>query len=81
MALVSGNGSSSLANPSQMSFALSSLVSVIEEQLEALGDDELALNQPVLTISQQPLESPVWWWYEGRMLWLWRSRPLRCLLP
>jgi hypothetical protein len=43
MDLVSGNGSSSLANPSYMSFALSSLVSVIEEQLEALGDDELAL--------------------------------------
>jgi hypothetical protein len=43
MALVSGNGSSSLANPSQMSFALSSLVSITEEQLEALGDDELAL--------------------------------------
>ena len=43
MALVSGNGSSSSANPSQMSFALSSLVSVTEEQLEALGDDELAL--------------------------------------
>jgi hypothetical protein len=31
MALVSSNGSSSLANLSQMSFALSSLVSVIEE--------------------------------------------------
>jgi hypothetical protein len=43
MALISGNGSSSLANPSQMSFALSSLVSITEEQLEALGDDELAL--------------------------------------
>jgi hypothetical protein len=43
MALVSGNGSSSLVNPSQMSFALSSLVSVTEEQLESLGDDELAL--------------------------------------
>jgi hypothetical protein len=43
MALVSGNGSSSLANPSQMSFALSSLVFVTEEQLEALGNDELAL--------------------------------------
>jgi hypothetical protein len=43
MALVSGNGSSSLANPSQMSFALFSLVSVTEEQLEALGDDKLAL--------------------------------------
>ena len=43
MALVSGNGSSSLANPSQMLFALSSLMSVIEEQMEALGDDELAL--------------------------------------
>jgi hypothetical protein len=43
MALVSGNGSSSLANPSHVSFALSSLVSVIEEQMESLGDDELAL--------------------------------------
>jgi hypothetical protein len=43
MALVSGNGSSSLVNPSQVSFALSSLVSVTEEQMENLGDDELAL--------------------------------------
>ncbi|XP_066361199.1 uncharacterized protein [Miscanthus floridulus] len=44
MALVSGNGgSSSLTNPSQASFALSSLMSVTEEQMEALGDDELAL--------------------------------------
>jgi hypothetical protein len=33
MALVSGNGLSSLANPSQVSFALSSLVSVTEEQM------------------------------------------------
>jgi len=41
MALVSGNGSSYSANPSQISFALSSLVSVIEEQM--LGDEELAL--------------------------------------
>jgi hypothetical protein len=43
MALISGNGSSSSANPSQISIALSSLVSVTEEQLEALGDNELAL--------------------------------------
>jgi hypothetical protein len=43
MALVSDNDSSSLANPSQMSFVLSSLVSVTAEKLEALGDDELAL--------------------------------------
>jgi hypothetical protein len=43
IALVSGNGSSSLANSSQVSFALSSLVFVIEEQMESLGDDELAL--------------------------------------
>jgi hypothetical protein len=43
MALVLGNGSSSSVNPSQISFALSSLVSVIEEQMEALGDDKLAL--------------------------------------
>jgi len=48
MALVSGNGSSSSANHSQMSFALSSLVSVTEEQLEVLRDDELAL---VITVS------------------------------
>jgi hypothetical protein len=43
IALVSGNGSSSLANLLQLSFALSSLVSISEEQLEVLGDDELAL--------------------------------------
>jgi hypothetical protein len=43
MDLVSGNGSSSSTNPSQMSFVLSSLVYVTEEQLEALRDDELAL--------------------------------------
>ncbi|XP_021305524.1 uncharacterized protein LOC110431140 [Sorghum bicolor] len=43
MALVSGNSSSSSANPSQMSFALSSFVSASKEQLETLGDDELAL--------------------------------------
>jgi hypothetical protein len=43
MALVSGNGSSSSGNSSQISFALSSLVSVTKEQMEALVDDELAL--------------------------------------
>jgi hypothetical protein len=43
IALVLGNGLSSSANPSQMSFAMSSLVPITEEQLEALGDDELAL--------------------------------------
>jgi hypothetical protein len=43
MASVSSNGSSSSANPSQISFALSSLVSVTEEQMEVLGGDELAL--------------------------------------
>jgi hypothetical protein len=43
MALVLGNDSSSSANPSKMLFAFSSLVPVTEEQLEALGDDELAL--------------------------------------
>jgi hypothetical protein len=44
MALVSGNGgSSSLIDPSQASFALSSLMSITEEQMEALGDDELTL--------------------------------------
>jgi hypothetical protein len=43
IALVLGNGLSSSANPSQMSFVLSSLVSITEKQLEALEDDELAL--------------------------------------
>ena len=44
MALVIGTGSSSsLTNTSQPLFALSSLASVSEEQLEVLGDDELAL--------------------------------------
>ena len=44
MALVSGNGSSSsFTNPSQPLFALSSLLSIIEEKMEVLGDDELAL--------------------------------------
>jgi hypothetical protein len=43
MALVSGNGSSCSANSSQISFVLSSLVSVTEEQMEALANDELAL--------------------------------------
>ena len=44
MALVSGNGSSSsFTNPSQPLFALSSLLSVTEEQMEVLRDDELAL--------------------------------------
>ena len=44
MALVSGNGSSSsFTNPSQSLFALSSLMSVKVEQLEVLGDNELAL--------------------------------------
>jgi hypothetical protein len=43
MTLVSSNGSSYLANPSQISFALSSLVSVTEEQMEVLGNNELAL--------------------------------------
>ena len=44
MALVSGNGSSSsFTNPSQPLFALSSLLSITEEQMEVLGDDKLAL--------------------------------------
>jgi len=44
MALVTGTGSSSsLTNTSQPLFALSSLASVSKEQLEVLGDDELAL--------------------------------------
>jgi hypothetical protein len=41
MALVSGGCSSS--NPSPTMFALSSLLSITEEQVESLGDEELAL--------------------------------------
>jgi hypothetical protein len=41
MALVSGGGSSS--NPSPAMFALSSLFSIIEEQVGRLGDEELVL--------------------------------------
>jgi hypothetical protein len=41
MALVSGGGSTS--NPSPTLFALSSLLSVTEEQVERLEDEELAL--------------------------------------
>jgi hypothetical protein len=41
IALVSGGGSAS--NPSPAMFALSSLFSIIEEQVESLGDEELAL--------------------------------------
>src|SRR5579859_2466694 len=43
MALVSGKTSSSSSANLSQSFALSSLVHVTEEQLECLGDDELAL--------------------------------------
>ena len=44
MALVSGNScSSSFTKPSQPLFALSSLLSITEEQMEVLGDDKLAL--------------------------------------
>jgi hypothetical protein len=41
MALLSRVGSSS--NPSPSRFALSSLLSITEEQVESLGDEELAL--------------------------------------
>jgi hypothetical protein len=41
MALVSGGGSASNSSPAM--FALSSLLSIIEEQVESLGDEELAL--------------------------------------
>jgi hypothetical protein len=37
MALVSGNGSSSLVNPSQVSFAFSSLVSITRSRWRVLG--------------------------------------------
>ena len=44
MALVSDNScTSSFTKPSQPLFALSSLLSITEEQMEVLGDDELAL--------------------------------------
>jgi hypothetical protein len=41
MALASGGGSSS--NPSPAMFSLSSLLTIIEEQVESLGDEELVL--------------------------------------
>jgi hypothetical protein len=41
MALVSGGGS--VSNPSPVVFALSSLLSITWEQVESLGDEELAL--------------------------------------
>jgi hypothetical protein len=41
MALVSGGGATSNSSPAM--FALSSLLSIIEEQVESLGDEELAL--------------------------------------
>jgi hypothetical protein len=41
MALVSGGGSTSNSSPAM--FALSSLLSITEEQMEILGDEELAL--------------------------------------
>jgi hypothetical protein len=41
MALVSGGGASS--SPSPAMFALSSLLTITEEQVESLGDEELAL--------------------------------------
>ena len=43
MVLVGKSGSSSFSNPSLGGFALSSLVTVTEDQLDVLGDDELAL--------------------------------------
>jgi hypothetical protein len=73
MALVSGNGLSSLANHSQMSFALSSLVSVIEEQLEAFGDDELVLViNRFLWFHNNRLNCQRGGGSKGRMLRLWR---------
>jgi hypothetical protein len=41
MALVSGRGSASNSSPAM--FALSSLLSIVEEHVESLGDEELAL--------------------------------------
>jgi hypothetical protein len=47
MALVSGGGSASNSSPAM--FALSSLLSITEEQVESLGDEELALVASRLT--------------------------------
>jgi hypothetical protein len=54
MALVSGGGSAS--NPSPTMFALSSLLSITEDQVESLGDKELALVANRFT-----------WFYNNRM--------------
>jgi hypothetical protein len=63
MALVSGSGSSS--NPSPAMFALFSLLSIIEEQVESLGDKELALVANLFTQFPQQSPEPMTWRVEG----------------
>ena len=63
MALVSGGGSAS--NPSPSMFALSSLLSIIEEQVESLGDKELALMANRFTQFPQQSPEPTTWRVEG----------------
>jgi hypothetical protein len=73
MALASRGGSAS--NPSPALFALSSLLSIIEEQVESLGDEELALMASRFTLHNNQFE-PAAWRVQGWMLQLWRPQPL-----
>jgi hypothetical protein len=59
MALISRGGASS--NPSPDIFALSSLLTITEEQVESLGDEELVLVASRFT-----------WFHNNRMSW-WRG--------
>jgi hypothetical protein len=43
LALISGSKGKSIANPSTRMFSLSSLMSVLDEEFDLLGEDELAL--------------------------------------
>jgi hypothetical protein len=43
LALISGSKGKSMANPSTRMFSLSSLMSVLDEEFDLLGEDELAL--------------------------------------
>jgi hypothetical protein len=60
MALVSGGGSTSNSSPAM--FALSSLLSIIEEQVESLGDEELAIVASRFT------------WFHNNCMSRWRGR-------
>jgi hypothetical protein len=65
MALVSGGSSSS--NPTPALFALSSLMSITEEKVESLGDEELALVPSRFT-----------WFHDNRMNWRHGGSKNRC---